>query len=191
MRIWRVGCARLLLTVREVPHAIGSALLLSLSRSTTVEGFRLIDTTEEPSASAREKLKDALHVIESNHPRALESLRRNVKRFVLVKAGGPEYWPSVDAVVLSKATFLELSAEMSALTLVHEGMHARLRRLGVGYHKHSRRRIEEVCVRAEVQLARKLPDAATLERVAVEKLSREWWTETAIKERRKRARSQV
>jgi hypothetical protein len=47
-----------------------------------------------------------------------------------------------------------------ALTLVHEGVHARLCRLGFAYDDtRTRFRIERVCVRGEAAFARRLPDS--------------------------------
>lgn len=49
-----------------------------------------------------------------------------------------------------------------ASTLVHEGTHAWLCRLGFGYEEHRRARIEAICYRSEVAFARRLPNGETL-----------------------------
>jgi hypothetical protein len=74
------------------------------------------------------------------------------------------------------------------MTLVHEATHARLWKNGIGYPVSARGRIEQLCVRAEVRLARQLPDAEELESFVVDKLKNEWWTESAVAARTKRAR---
>ena len=57
-----------------------------------------------------------------------------------------------------------------ALTLVHEGAHARLARAGCRYHEAARGRIERVCVRQEAAFARRIPGADRLVDEAEERL---------------------
>lgn len=167
---------------------MGATLLLLLSRSEEVRGFRVADTTDEPSDTALAQLDAALRVIECHQPRAFRALKRAITRFVLVRAGGPEYWPSAHAIVLNKHHVEALDASATALTIVHEAVHARLRRHGIGYVPRLRQRIETLCVAAEVQLARTLPNGSMLEAKAVEKLGSAWWSAQAVRERRRRTR---
>jgi hypothetical protein len=76
-----------------------------------------------------------------------------------------------------------------ALTLVHEGMHARLTRKGFPYDEARRARIERLCVRAELIVARRIPgsDAAVRDAEARLKQPVEMWTDAAMREDNLRA----
>jgi hypothetical protein len=143
------------------------------------------------SDTARQRLEEALALLEAKLPREHDRLMRDVERVFLLKAGGPEYWPFARAIVFKKETVERAEVPVLAMSLLHEGVHARLWAMGIGYPERLRSRIEQICVRAEVQLARALPDSADLEAFAKEKLEREWWTKSAVQERRSRARQEL
>ena len=50
-------------------------------------------------------------------------------------------------------------ASSIAATVVHEATHGWLFDLGIGYSEPIRHRVEQICIRAALQVARKLPDA--------------------------------
>jgi hypothetical protein len=74
-------------------------------------------------------------------------------------------------------------AEEVALSLVHEGTHARLRRHGFGYDESVRGRIERICIRSEIAVARRFRDSVDL--IAIKEARLLWkdeeWSDTTIR----------
>jgi len=96
------------------------------------------------------------------------------KRVILLKAGGPAYWPLADAIAL-RAEVVQ-TAEVPLLRILScmkQHMHGSGQSES-GTPSKDRARIERQCVDAELRLARLLPDATELEECAREKLSRKW-----------------
>jgi hypothetical protein len=81
----------------------------------------------------------------------------------------------------------DTSAADVASTIVHEAMHARLKRWGFGYEEQRRARIERVCFKAERAFARRLPDGELLVQQAQRQIVRTYdgtlWTNAASLER--------
>jgi hypothetical protein len=171
-----------------LPRGAAFVLLKLTSRRLRVDDFEVVDATDNDSPRAEDQLLKSIELIRRELPAVYRRLRRDVRRVILVKAGGPEYWPFAKAIVVKKTTVEQAEVALLAMLLVHEGTHARLWNIGIGYPVKERARIERLCVSAEVRLARELPDAAELEEFALDKLKNAWWTEAAIAERTKRAR---
>jgi hypothetical protein len=106
----------------------------------------------------------------------LSQVRRYLKSVVILPAGVPEYRHQFRACFLSVESVLNLSADKLALLIVHEATHGRLHALGVEGPSADRERIERICVRQEVALARRLggPDGDLVE-FAKRKLDLRWW----------------
>jgi hypothetical protein len=71
-----------------------------------------------------------------------------------------------------------------ASTIVHEAMHARLRRWGFGYEEQHRARIERICFKAERAFAHRLPDGELLIHAAQRQIARAYdstiWSDVAF-----------
>jgi hypothetical protein len=76
-----------------------------------------------------------------------------------------------------------------ASTIVHEATHARLRNLGIGYDEKVRKRVEDVCIRAQLRFTQKLPDGARAFEHAklCLNLPEDFWTDDARNKRRMEA----
>ena len=77
------------------------------------------------------------------------------------------------------------TAEELALTLIHEGTHARLKRAGFGYAEAIRARVERLCVLAEIVFACRLPGSEPLIADAQRRAARpaEFWSDAASQAR--------
>lgn len=123
-------------------------------------------SSSEEKALAFDRLEMALGLVKKYAPAVFTTLQGDL-RSILV-AGDPTYEGFYihdlgmvqldDKFVLDKAT----TPNDLACYLVHEAQHARLRRLGFGYEAHIRARIERICIRAQRNLARLLPDGEEL-----------------------------
>lgn len=174
-----------------IPRGAVSLLLIRVSRRSRVADFELVDATDDHSPRAEGQLVRSFDLIRDTLPTVYGRMRRDIRRVILLKAGGPEYWPFARTIAFKKSAVEQAEIPLLAMTLVHEATHARLWQNGIGYPAKVRARIERLCVSAEIRLARELPDAEELETFAVNKLKNEWWTESAVAARRKRARSEL
>jgi hypothetical protein len=174
-----------------IPRGAVSLLLIQVSRRSRVADFELADATDDHSSGAEDQLLRSFNLIRETLPRVYARLRRDVRRVILLKAGGPEYLPFTRTIAFKKSAVDRAEIPLLAMTLVHEATHARLWNNGIGYPANAPARIEHLCVRAEVRLARELPDADELEKFAVDKLKNEWWTESAVTARRERTRKEL
>ncbi len=110
---------------------------------------------------ARTKVIIALGLIREFDPRRYRYLQRDVKRIMVW--GHPGHlgtWHNACALCeLSEKYVLdpETTPEILAATIVHEAMHGRLCRWGVGYEEEKRERVEHICYKAMIAFARRLP----------------------------------
>jgi hypothetical protein len=146
-------------------------------------GIEVIDVAEEHSDLTLERLAQALRLLQDVDRRRYERFRKNIKRIILVKAGGPEFASELNACVLRSGYLREGSPRAVATTLVHEAAHARLVRAGIGYGLSVRDRVELICVREQIAFAEKLGDEGILDHLR-QKLQRPWWTPAQLRERR-------
>lgn len=80
----------------------------------------------------------------------------------------------------------EVSPAYVAATIIHEATHARLMLAGFGYEAERRARVEEICFRAEIAFASRLPDGHAIIEEARAQLQRDpqVWTNEAARARR-------
>lgn len=146
-----------------------------------------------PSSDERDtcipKIEAALELIRRHDARRYGRFRRDVDGILIIGAAGPlARWHSTTRLVVVQQSFVsrdETSVAMLAATLVHEGAHAWLTRLGFDYAPELRERIEAVCFRSEITFARRLPEPADLIARAERQLARdpEFWTPEAFRSR--------
>jgi hypothetical protein len=138
-------------------------------------------------ASVINCLSDAFELIAVRDPLRFHRLRKDVKRVLVVDAGGPEYINSIDACLLS-ATVIENATKVElALAIVHEAAHARLWRAGIGRSLAQRDRLERACINSERRFAEKLDgdDRVVARTIVNEKLAGpKWWTRETLVDRR-------
>jgi hypothetical protein len=169
-------------------RALAVRLLLLVWPRAAVDGVRVYDLTF--TKGAREdylaRLRAALRLIRETSPAVHAGLVSRLRKAVIVEAGGPEYVHPVRGCLLSGVHVQEASKEELALILIHESTHARIWNRGVPYRPEYRERIERLCVAAETNWARKLPDGPSIVRFAEAKLTRPWWSPEAELERHQR-----
>ena len=76
-------------------------------------------------------------------------------------------------------------AESVATAIVHEATHARLWHRGIRYDEAVRQRVEGICLRRELALARKLPDGHHVRQWAENTLALpvSYWTDESARDR--------
>lgn len=121
-----------------------------------VRGFSVVVENSRPdirTADVIERLDDALALIEAAQPWRLRHLRRDLRHFLVVRfACRGAYFPD-ERVCMTELTFLnrrDITAAPVASSIIHEGMHARVDRMGVRRMGRDLAREERLCRRAEL-----------------------------------------
>jgi hypothetical protein len=134
------------------------------------------------------KLYPALRLFADHMPLRFNYLQRDLPRiFVGITPAAGSCVRAVGVCLIGTDYLIkpETSPARLAMTLVHEGTHARLLRLGVGYDESIRARIERICIRSEILFVRRLKKAEELEQAALRRLR--WpdrvWSDAARKAR--------
>lgn len=121
-----------------------------------VENSRTDITTE----SVLIRLDEALALIERFQPWRLRHLRRDLRHIRVVRFPCRGAYMPGDRVCVTELTFLarrDISAAPVASSIIHEGMHARIDRMGVRAHNRDPAREERLCRRAELAFGHSLP----------------------------------
>lgn len=107
-----------------------------------------------------ERLDEALGLIERYQRWRLRHLARDLDHIRVVRFPcRGAYFPE-ERVCVTELTFLnrrDITAAPVASSIVHEGMHARVDRMGVSRHGRDRAREERLCRRAELEFGMSLP----------------------------------
>lgn len=131
----------------------------------TVRGFEVVVENSRPdirTADVLQRLDDSLALIEQTQPWRLRHLRRDLRCFWVVRyACRGAYLPD-ERACMTELTFLnrrDISAAPVAASIIHEGMHARVDRMGVRREGRDRAREERLCRRAELEFGLALDPA--------------------------------
>jgi hypothetical protein len=130
-----------------------------------VRGFRVVVENPRPDIDTRAvlaRLDEALGLIERYQPWRLRHMRRDLRQFRVARfACRGAYFPD-ERTCLTELTFLartDITAAPVASSILHEGVHARVDRMGVQREGRDRAREERLCRRAELDFGRALPPA--------------------------------
>lgn len=128
-----------------------------------VRGFRVVVDNTRPdiaTADVLTRLDEALALVERYQPWRLAHLRRDLDHVRVVRwPCRGAYFPEHRACMV-ELTFLarrDIGPATVASTIVHEGMHARVHRMGVDEAIRDRAREERICRRAELEFGQALP----------------------------------
>jgi hypothetical protein len=128
-----------------------------------IRGFAVVVENTRPDIATGDvlaRLDDALALIERYQPWRLRHLRRDLAQFAVVRYPcRGAYFPD-QRTCMTELTFLarrDISAAPVASSIVHEGMHARVDRMGVRRNGRDRAREERLCRRAELEFGLALP----------------------------------
>ena len=129
----------------------------------TIRGFRVVVENSRPDISTPAvlaRLDDALALAERYQPWRVQHLRRDLRQFWIVRFPcRGAYFPDA-RTCMTELTFLartDITAAPVASSILHEGMHARVHRMGVRPESRDIAREERICRRAELDFGRSLP----------------------------------
>jgi hypothetical protein len=128
-----------------------------------IRGFTVVVDNTRPdiaTAGVLARLDESLELVERYQPWRLRHLRRDLKQIrVLRYPCRGAYFPQHRACMV-ELTFLarrDIGPATVASTIVHEGMHARVHRMGVREEGRDRAHEERICRRAELEFGQALP----------------------------------
>lgn len=128
-----------------------------------VRGFPVALRNTRPDIAATDvlrRLDESLELIERHQPWRLRHLRRDLAEIRVVRYPcRGAYLPDERACIV-ELTFLarrDIGPATVASTIVHEGMHARVHRMGVRDEDRDRAHEERICRRAELEFGQSLP----------------------------------
>lgn len=129
-----------------------------------VRGFRVAVENTRPDIATGDvlaRLGDALDLIDRYQPWRLRHLERDLIQFRVARFPcRGAYFPD-ERTCITELTFLarrDISAATVASSVLHEGIHARVDRMGVDRETRDRAREERLCRRAELEFGNSLPD---------------------------------
>lgn len=112
------------------------------------------------TADVLARLDEALALIERYQPWRLRHLQRDLDEIRVVRFPCRGAWIGEQGACVTELTFLarrDISAAPVASSIIHEGMHARVDRMGVSRYSRDRAREERLCRRAELEFGESLP----------------------------------
>jgi hypothetical protein len=128
-----------------------------------IRGFTVVVENTRPdiaTADVLARLDEALGLLERYAPWRLRHLRRDVRELRVARFPcRGAYFPD-ERVCLTELTFLarrDITAAPVAASILHEGVHARVDRMGVRRDGRDRAREERLCRRAELAFGLSLP----------------------------------
>jgi hypothetical protein len=128
-----------------------------------MRGFPVVVDNTRPDIATADvvaRLDESLALIEKYQPWRLRHLRRDLKQIRVMRfPTRGAYFPQHRACMV-ELTFLnrrDIGAATVASTIVHEGMHARVHRMGVREEGRDRAHEERICRRAELEFGQALP----------------------------------
>jgi hypothetical protein len=143
-------------------------LWLSISRE--IDGL-WVGTMESKPLPALCRVEEALQLIKRHDMFSYSRVTRDLDRIWVkpIPSGQAHYERSSNACVIDKRYILQetMSIARIASTIIHEATHARLDKWGVEYVEERRARIEEICLRRELNFLAKLPDSRSLQEEVV------------------------
>jgi hypothetical protein len=136
-------------------------LYLWWSKGRKIDGL-WVGTTEAKPFPALRRVEEALQLIKRHDPLNYSRVIHNLDRVwvQLIPSAEAHYERSLNACILDERYVLDETMTLNriASTIVHEATHARLEGWGILYEERSRRRIEAICLRRELNFVARLPD---------------------------------
>jgi len=151
-----------------------------------ISGFEVVNFLHGSSVSDEEyvRLTEAIHLIARYSSRYMRWLQSGIRYFAIERSGVWASYHAFSRVCGLDPVVLRWKPESIAVLIVHEATHARLWDMGFVSNRRNRDRIEHICVSAEIDFAKKLPNGDALVQWANKRLWVGGDTETQTNVRR-------
>lgn len=143
----------------------------NLTTSVNITNFEVVD-------AAFKKIELALNLIAHYSPEKYRALQKDIATIFVV--GGftafGRYWRELKMVELRESYVTDpmTTPQEIACCLIHEAQHGRIYRLGFSYEKSVRTRVERICMTAERNFARRLPESEALVAYLQNRIEFDW-----------------
>lgn len=133
--------------------------------SVRIRGFDVLVENTRPDIATPdvlERLDEALGLIEATQPWRFRHLQRDLRAIWVVRYPARGAYFPADRACLTELTFLarrDITAATVASSILHEGVHARVDRMGLRPESRNAAREERLCRRAELAFGEALPYA--------------------------------
>ncbi len=130
---------------------------------TRVRGLGVVVENTRPDIETEDvldRLDEALLLIERHQPWRLAHLRHDLERILVARFPCRGAYIPGERTCVTELTFLarrDITAATVASSIVHEGIHARVDRMGVRQEGRDRAKEERLCRRAELEFGQSLP----------------------------------
>jgi hypothetical protein len=155
--------------------SLADKFALWLSKSRVTDGL-WIGSAQSDSEPALQRVEAALRLIERFAPLHYRRVKNSLSRIWvrLVPHGAGCYLHSLNACLLDERVVASetTTVEWIASAIVHEATHARLEKWGIHYNEAVRLRIERICIRRELDFARRLSGVDALQEQITQSLDR-------------------
>ena len=161
-----VGCSRLRCYYYIDMNPLGDRIRQWLGDQLDVHQVRgftvVVDNTRADIATpdVLQRLDEALELVERYQPWRLRHLRRDLKQIRVMRYPCRGAYIPAHRACMVELTFLarrDIGPATVASTIVHEGLHARVHRMGVREEGRDRSREERICRRSELEFGEALP----------------------------------
>jgi hypothetical protein len=166
------------------------ALVFALSAKRVMHGITVASSrigTHDVELSFR-KVERALRAIRDYDPPRFAHIMRDVPRIWIGPI--PNYargqWIDELRLCMLRDSFVgddEVSDAYVAALIVHEGTHARVARAGISFSEEIRPRVERLCIKSQIDFARRHPEGGSLVQLFEENLQRsdDWWSDQRLR----------
>jgi hypothetical protein len=111
-------------------------------------------------------------------------LARNLRYIVLVGGGGETYLHPLRAYLVDARLLATRSSLQFASAIVHEATHAEMARSGITYESNDPKRVEEICLEAELEFLESAGCSSEVLEAKRKQMAVEWWSDRELKKRR-------
>ena len=128
-----------------------------------VRGFRVLVENSRPDIATNDvldRLDEGIALIERYQPWRFNHLRRDLNHCLVTRFPCRGAYLPGEGTCITELTFLarrDITAATVASSIVHEGIHARVDRMGVSREARDRAKEERLCRRAELEFGQSLP----------------------------------
>ena len=129
----------------------------------SLRGVQVVVENSRPDIATNDvldRLDESLALIEQYQPWRLKHLRRDLRQILVTRFPCRGAYIPAERTCVTELTFLarrDITAATVASSIVHEGIHARVHRMGVHPEGRDRAKEERLCRRAELEFGQALP----------------------------------
>ena len=169
---WRTPSPREMRSLTDIPWLV----LVWLSKCRELDGLDVcIAGSRTDADDVMEKTGTALRLIAKYDSVLYRQIKSDIRLLLFTGASGGSYLAGMKACRIGIAYTRRVAPVELAMTIIHEGTHARLDRTGLRYDGYQREQIERTCIAAEIAFAERIPGSEEAAKASKQLLNTRWW----------------